>query len=137
MNSRLLAAASRSRSNILRNRRGIHTFYDDRVQAYAAKELRKLTLPGTISAAIFMRPCVCASRGASSLYIYILELLRWGEKPVTEEKVIKSAQFALHELPVRLARRIQELQRLPFIVGTNPYIRQIQYAMKIWSIAQI
>jgi hypothetical protein len=35
------------------------------------------------------------------------------------------AQFVQKELPVRMARRVVAFQRLPFIVGTNPYIQQV------------
>ncbi|OAD67834.1 hypothetical protein PHYBLDRAFT_90618, partial [Phycomyces blakesleeanus NRRL 1555(-)] len=34
-------------------------------------------------------------------------------------------QYARTELPVRLARRVRAFQGLPFIVGTNPYIKEI------------
>lgn len=35
------------------------------------------------------------------------------------------ARYARKELPVRLARRVKSIQRLPFIVGTNPYIKRV------------
>lgn len=35
------------------------------------------------------------------------------------------ARYARKELPVRLARLIKATQKLPFIVGTNPYIKRV------------
>jgi signal transduction histidine kinase len=35
------------------------------------------------------------------------------------------ALFLHKELPVRLARRVRAIERLPFIVGVNPYISQV------------
>ncbi|KAI9197469.1 branched-chain alpha-ketoacid dehydrogenase [Polychytrium aggregatum] len=54
--------------------------------------------------------------------------------PVTLQHLIKlgqakdklaSAQFLYEELPRRLARRVMAIQKLPFIVGVNPYIKSI------------
>ncbi|PKK71844.1 alpha-ketoacid dehydrogenase kinase, partial [Rhizophagus irregularis] len=39
--------------------------------------------------------------------------------------LLESAKYTRSELPVRLARRVKALQNLPFIVGTNPYIKSI------------
>ncbi|KAJ3187260.1 hypothetical protein HK101_009411 [Irineochytrium annulatum] len=49
---------------------------------------------------------------------YLLEL---GETRNT----LESARFLHHELPKRLARRVRALQKLPFIVGVNPYIKSV------------
>ncbi|CAK5264058.1 unnamed protein product [Mycena citricolor] len=51
----------------------------------------------------------------------LTSLLSFG-RPVSPTSVIASVQFALAELPRRLARRVRALESLPFIVGTNPYI---------------
>ena len=75
-----------------------HAFYDDSIEKHALKSLAPVTLS---------------------------ELLRIAEKPVTSEKLLSSAKYAHRELPVRLARRIRSMQQLPYIVGLNPYIRQI------------
>jgi hypothetical protein len=53
------------------------------------------------------------------------ELLKWGESPVTEQKLIESAEFIRIELPKRLAKRVLAIQQLPFIVGLNPHIRSV------------
>ncbi|RKP33363.1 branched-chain alpha-ketoacid dehydrogenase, partial [Dimargaris cristalligena] len=49
----------------------------------------------------------------------------FGQPPLSEAALIKSAQFTQHELPIRLARRIQAFQKLPFIVGLNPHIHAV------------
>ncbi|KAJ3107409.1 hypothetical protein HDU96_007916 [Phlyctochytrium bullatum] len=49
---------------------------------------------------------------------YLLELGK-------TRNALESARFLHQELPKRLARRVRALQKLPFIVGVNPYIRQV------------
>ncbi|ORY00837.1 alpha-ketoacid dehydrogenase kinase, partial [Basidiobolus meristosporus CBS 931.73] len=53
------------------------------------------------------------------------DLLKFGKPPLSTEALLRSAQYAHSELPVRLARRVQAFQKLPFIVGTNPYIKGV------------
>lgn len=38
---------------------------------------------------------------------------------------LQMARYARKELPVRLARRVKSIQNLPFIIGTNPYIKRV------------
>ncbi|KAL1917066.1 uncharacterized protein VTP21DRAFT_5264 [Calcarisporiella thermophila] len=73
-------------------------FYDDKVAKYAQREIHPVTLK---------------------------RLMQLGQPPLTFEKMLDSARYARSELPVRLARRVRALQNLPFIVGTNPYIRNV------------
>ncbi|KAJ3079176.1 hypothetical protein HK102_003976 [Quaeritorhiza haematococci] len=42
-------------------------------------------------------------------------------RTLTEDKVLRSANYVRTELPVRIAHRIVDFQHLPFIVGTNPH----------------
>ncbi|OMJ07088.1 [Pyruvate dehydrogenase (acetyl-transferring)] kinase 2, mitochondrial [Smittium culicis] len=44
---------------------------------------------------------------------------------LTKEKLIASANYVQAELPVRLAHRIRDFQRLPYICGTNPYMGKV------------
>ncbi|KAJ3176780.1 hypothetical protein HK101_010375 [Irineochytrium annulatum] len=95
-----------------------HGFYNNRVlERYAERETKRVTLR---------------------------QLTVFG-RHLTEEKLIKSANYVREELPVRLAHRIRGLhephlftsasplspfmssdfQHLPFIVGTNPHIEQL------------
>ncbi|KAJ3737435.1 P-loop containing nucleoside triphosphate hydrolase protein [Lentinula guzmanii] len=56
-------------------------------------------------------------------------LLSFG-RPLTPSSVLASVSYALEEIPRRLATRVQSLEALPFIVGTNPYIASILAAHK-------
>ncbi|EGN96133.1 hypothetical protein SERLA73DRAFT_76126 [Serpula lacrymans var. lacrymans S7.3] len=55
------------------------------------------------------------------LPLTLLTLLSFG-RPLTPESVLKSVSYALSEIPRRLATRVRNLEALPFIVGTNPYV---------------
>ena len=44
---------------------------------------------------------------------------------VDEEKIVRSAQIVQAELPVRLAHRLMDLQTLPHVCITNPYIQDV------------
>lgn len=45
--------------------------------------------------------------------------------PPGDKELLRSARFTAKELPVRLARRVDQFRSLPFIVGSNPYISKI------------
>ncbi|KAG2217569.1 hypothetical protein INT45_004922 [Circinella minor] len=75
-----------------------HAFYDDKIITYANRPIRPVTLS---------------------------QLVRFGQPPLTKASLRECAQYARTELPVRLARRVRAFQTLPFIVGTNPYIKEI------------
>ncbi|KAG5645027.1 hypothetical protein DXG03_007206 [Asterophora parasitica] len=51
-------------------------------------------------------------------------LLSFG-RPLTPESVLASVEYALTEIPRRLATRVRSLEALPFIVGTNPYVANV------------
>ncbi|GBC07575.1 hypothetical protein RclHR1_07540013 [Rhizophagus clarus] len=75
------------------------SFYDDKVTKYAEKSIKPVTLK---------------------------ELMRFVQPSLDNtESLLESAKYTRSELPVRLARRVKALQNLPFIVGTNPYIKSI------------
>ncbi|RUP48897.1 hypothetical protein BC936DRAFT_143716 [Jimgerdemannia flammicorona] len=44
---------------------------------------------------------------------------------MTNQKLIRLANYARTELAIRLAHRIHDFQNLPFIVGTNPHIAYV------------
>lgn len=54
--------------------------------------------------------------------VTLKQLVRFGLPP---DSLNACTQYARTELPVRLARRVRAFQSLPFIVGTNPYIKDI------------
>ncbi|CAO3622759.1 unnamed protein product [Cunninghamella blakesleeana] len=73
-------------------------FYDDKIITYANKPIKPVSLK---------------------------QLVRFGQ-PFSSEPLSKECTlYAKAELPVRLARRVRAFQTLPFIVGTNPYIKEI------------
>ncbi|KAI8062930.1 branched-chain alpha-ketoacid dehydrogenase [Gongronella butleri] len=53
--------------------------------------------------------------------VSLQQLVKFGQTAAAKE----CAMYTRTELPVRLARRVRAFQTLPFIVGTNPYIREI------------
>ncbi|KAI8337209.1 branched-chain alpha-ketoacid dehydrogenase [Chlamydoabsidia padenii] len=74
------------------------SFYDDKIVMYANKPIKPVTLK---------------------------QLVRFGQPPLSQASLQDCALYARTELPVRLARRVRAFQTLPFIVGTNPYIKEI------------
>lgn len=55
----------------------------------------------------------------------LLDLCKHGRPPLDEKSLIDSANFTLQLLPIRLARRIQSLRALPYIVVANPNVSKI------------
>ncbi|KAK6828511.1 hypothetical protein PG987_011852 [Apiospora arundinis] len=55
----------------------------------------------------------------------LADLVKHGRPPLSSEALFQSANFTLSLLPIRLARRIQALRNLPFIVVSNPNISKI------------
>lgn len=55
----------------------------------------------------------------------LADLVKHGRPPLSSEALFHSANFTLSLLPIRLARRIQALRKLPFIVMSNPHINRI------------
>ncbi|KAG6041675.1 hypothetical protein E4U41_002949 [Claviceps citrina] len=55
----------------------------------------------------------------------LADLVRHGRPPLSEQSLLSSANFTLGLLPIRLARRIQALRNLPYIVVSNPNISRI------------
>jgi len=74
-----------------------HSFYDDSVQAYAKNDLDKVSLN---------------------------RMLVFGSH-TTDKKLIESANYVRKELCTRFSQRLTDLQVLPYIVVTNPHIREI------------
>ncbi|KAI8971819.1 mitochondrial branched-chain alpha-ketoacid dehydrogenase kinase-domain-containing protein, partial [Mycotypha africana] len=57
--------------------------------------------------------------------VTLKQLVRFGQPPITSQSIKTCTHYARSELPVRLARRVRAFQSLPFIVGTNPFIKEI------------
>lgn len=78
------------------------SFYDNVVETWATKPVRKLTLR---------------------------HLLNFGRDAwYDHSRVLDSARFVQAELPKRLARRLMDLQLLPYIVVNNPNIKRVYNA---------
>ncbi|CEJ01697.1 hypothetical protein G6F70_006354 [Rhizopus microsporus] len=52
-----------------------------------------------------------------------LRQLIFYERHCNTERLLKSANYVRQELPIRIAHRIREFQKLPYIMGTNPHIQ--------------
>ncbi|KAI8092791.1 mitochondrial pyruvate dehydrogenase kinase [Halteromyces radiatus] len=94
----LSSCISRSVSTKASERPLAQSFYDDKIVTYANKPIKPVTLN---------------------------QLVRFGQPPLSKATLRDCALYARTELPVRLARRVRAFQTLPFIVGTNPYIKEI------------
>ncbi|KAF9949473.1 hypothetical protein BGZ70_001762 [Mortierella alpina] len=90
------------------------SFYDDKLTQYASQEIKTVTLKTLLGLG---RSGSSASDSADGK-----------KQPTTREDLdinLDVARYARKELPVRLARLIKATQKLPFIVGTNPYIKRV------------
>lgn len=94
----------------LRELDDVVSFYDDKVTEFANQEIQTVTLKTLLG----------LGRSGS------------GSEAVTSSTASQDlainmdmARYARKELPVRLARLIKATQKLPFIVGTNPYIKKV------------
>ncbi|MEW5315770.1 MAG: hypothetical protein WDW38_007176 [Sanguina aurantia] len=74
------------------------SFYDSTVEKYASQPMEVLSLQ---------------------------QMLQFGTRSTDTDRVLKSARYAQREIPKRLARRLLDLQLLPFIVVTNPHIKKV------------
>nr|CAC28800.2 related to branched-chain alpha-ketoacid dehydrogenase kinase [Neurospora crassa] len=46
-------------------------------------------------------------------------------RSLTESRLISSANYVRTELPTRIAHRIRDMQRLPYVVVTNPHMNEV------------
>lgn len=59
-----------------------------------------------------------------SRHLRLSTLVSLGQ-PVTEKSVLDSVNYALSEIPRRLATRVRSMENLPFIVGMNPFMSRV------------
>lgn len=57
--------------------------------------------------------------------VSLKELVDFGKGRMSEVKLITSANFVRREIAIRLAHRLADFQRLPFIVGTAPLLHDV------------
>ncbi|KAG0307598.1 26S proteasome regulatory subunit 7 [Dissophora globulifera] len=90
------------------------SFYDDKVTQYASQELQTVTLKTLLGLGRSGSSSAETSTPSSTV------------PPIRDLEInLDVARYARKELPVRLARLLKATQKLPFIVGTNPYIKQV------------
>ncbi|CAA7259766.1 unnamed protein product [Cyclocybe aegerita] len=75
----------------------LHFYQNRQLELYASKEAKRLTLR---------------------------QLVFFG-RSMSEERLIKSANYVRTELPVRIAHRLRDLQRLPYIVVTQEGVAKV------------
>ncbi|KAF9652219.1 alpha-ketoacid dehydrogenase kinase [Thelephora ganbajun] len=82
-------------------RRGVsdygHFYRNRQLEQYAAKEARRLTL----------------------------RQLVWFGRSMTEDRLIKSANYVRTELPVRISHRLRDMQALPYVVVTKEGVAKV------------
>ncbi|KAF9571341.1 hypothetical protein EC968_000714 [Mortierella alpina] len=92
------------------------SFYDDKLSQYASQEIKTVTLKTLLGL------------GRSGSSASDSDSASGKKQAATREDLdinLDVARYARKELPVRLARLIKATQKLPFIVGTNPYIKRV------------
>ncbi|KAG6017219.1 hypothetical protein E4U54_008010 [Claviceps lovelessii] len=56
--------------------------------------------------------------------ISLRQLMVFG-RSLTESRLIRSANYVRTELPARAAHRLRDMQQLPYVVVTNPHIKEV------------
>ncbi|GFR41707.1 hypothetical protein Agub_g2457 [Astrephomene gubernaculifera] len=107
------AAAAHSTYGFSLNTLRAESFYDSTVEKYAAMDVEVLSL----------RDMLSFGRNA------------WDHP----DRIIQSGRYVQRELPKRLARRLLDLQLLPYIVVTNPHIKRVynQYYVSFETMRRI
>ena len=59
--------------------------------------------------------------------VTLKQLVDFGSGRMSEVKLITSANFVRQEIAIRLAHRLADFQRLPFIVGTSPLLHDVYH----------
>ncbi|KAF9190528.1 hypothetical protein BGZ50_000183 [Haplosporangium sp. Z 11] len=94
----------------------VMSFYDDKVTQYASQDIQTVTLKTLLGLG---RTGLSESGSGSGLSPTD------STNPHDLAINLDVARYARKELPVRLARLIKATQKLPFIVGTNPFIKRV------------
>ncbi|KAF9136562.1 hypothetical protein BGX30_011071 [Mortierella sp. GBA39] len=116
-------------------RRGVHrhmstqqeldnvvSFYDDQVTLYADQEIQTVTLKALLGR---RTKKAGAEEATLSTTTAAVDGDDHDHHQQDLEASLQMARYARKELPVRLARRVKSIQNLPFIIGTNPYIKRV------------
>lgn len=57
--------------------------------------------------------------------ISLRQLVFFGGRNLDEKKIISSANYVRTELPLRIAHRIRDMQKLPYVVVTNRHLSEV------------
>ncbi|KAL7275778.1 putative protein kinase [Rhizina undulata] len=57
--------------------------------------------------------------------ISLRQLIFFGGRNLDEPRILNSANYVRTELPVRIAHRIRDLQKLPYVVVANPHLMEV------------
>ncbi|KAG0265066.1 hypothetical protein BG011_005469 [Mortierella polycephala] len=106
----------------------VMSFYDDKVTQYANQDIQTVTLKTLLGLGRAGLPASESSSGLDST-----PEAGSGSGSSSTDSIsphdlainLDVARYARKELPVRLARLIKATQKLPFIVGTNPFIKRV------------
>ncbi|KAG0308381.1 hypothetical protein BGZ97_000074 [Linnemannia gamsii] len=100
------------------------SFYDDQITLYADQEIQTVTLKALLG---FGRTKKDGAEAATASVVDVnVNIDRNDHHHQQDLEVnLQMARYARKELPVRLARRVKSIQNLPFIIGTNPYIKRV------------
>ncbi|KAI1317145.1 hypothetical protein EDD11_008936 [Mortierella claussenii] len=107
------------------------SFYDDKVTQYANQDIQTVTLKTLLGMGRMGPRAAGTSVSDSSSSSAAAAAAAAHRKALSEDEAtnlainLDVARYARKELPVRLARLIKATQKLPFIVGTNPYIKRV------------
>ncbi|KAF9134977.1 hypothetical protein BG015_003336 [Linnemannia schmuckeri] len=101
----------------------IVSFYDDQVTLYADQEIQTVTLKALLG---FGRTKKAGAEASVATPTVTAATVDGDDHHHQDLEVnLQMARYARKELPVRLARRVKSIQNLPFIIGTNPYIKRV------------
>ncbi|KAG0369356.1 hypothetical protein BGZ54_010187 [Gamsiella multidivaricata] len=101
------------------------SFYDDKVTQYANQEIQTVTLKTLLGLGRSGLSPSSTSSAATGSSASVQDQQKQQNAASDLEINLDVARYARKELPVRLARLIKATQKLPFIVGTNPYIKRV------------
>ncbi|KAF8941942.1 hypothetical protein BGZ47_007036 [Haplosporangium gracile] len=99
------------------------SFYDDQVTLYADQEIQTVTLKALLGFGGTKKTGAEASVAIPTATAAAVDGDDHHQQDL--EVNLQMARYARKELPVRLARRVKSIQNLPFIIGTNPYIKRV------------
>lgn len=90
--------------------------------AYKQTQPMNISLPSTAHRQHFYQNKTLDSYFSQDPTPLTLRQLLFYERHCNTERLLKSANYVRTELPIRIAHRIREFQKLPYILGTNPHI---------------